>query len=99
MNSNIVSDPDKALAASKVSTLEAKVKQHQLKKETCALLMSQLTSTSAPVADYGQLREACGRNKYQLALLAMLEASVRLDLPQSEKEDKIKVIIFNPCLR
>jgi len=84
-----VSDPDSVLEASKVSTLESRVKQQRLKKESCALLMSQLTSPSAPVADYDQLRAACGRNKYQLALLAMLEASIRFDLGQSKKEEKI----------
>ena len=71
--------------------LESKVKERELKKESRELLLSQLTSPSVAVADFGQLRADCGRNKYQLALLFILEATIRPDLSQVEKMNKIQV--------
>ncbi len=65
--------------------------QRQLQKDSRELLLSQLASASVVVKDYGQLRQDCGSNKYQLALLSMLEAVFRLDLSQEGKIDKIKV--------
>ena len=64
------------------------LREHQADRER---LLSHLTLPTAEVADIGQLKAGCGRSKYKLALLSMLEATTNMALGPDKQLSKVEV--------
>ncbi len=75
----------------KLSSLKSKVAERKERQVQRDRLLSQLTSLDISVPDLQQLKEACGKNYYQLGTLSMVAATTSPDWNQSKRKKWIEV--------